>query len=176
MGTPGISGFDPTKLVVDVHGRWETCHAAARWLREHRRINPEFADLRRLVFSITPGDSPQSVDLLLDALAALAEAGDEIVEKSRIASLWPEEIPEMVMTPREGAGYVSMQVPTADAVGRIAAEMIVPYPPGVPLLVAGELISEEVVESMAQLLDAGCRMVEITDATGATLRCCVDDW
>lgn len=176
VGTPGISGIDPTKFVVDVHGRWETGHAAARWLREHRRINPEFADLRRLVFSITPGDSPETVDFLLDALAALAEAGDEIVEESRIASLWPEEIPEMAMTPREGSGYASMQVATADAVGRIAAEMIVPYPPGIPLLVAGELISEEVVESMAQLLEAGCRMVGISDPSGATLRCCVDDW
>ena len=65
-------------------------------------------------------------------------------------------------------------VSASDAVGRISSEMIVPYPPGVPLLVAGELISEEAVEAMHQLLDSGCRMVGMTDPTGATLRCVAD--
>lgn len=175
-GTPGIFGFDPTKLVVDVHGLWETGHAAGRWLREHARINPEFADLRRMVFSITTGDTDESVDRLVAALRGLAAAGRPIEEESLVASAWPDEIPEMAMTPREGAAATSTLVPAADAVGRVSAEMIVPYPPGIPLLVAGELVSEEVMESMSQLIDAGCRMVGMTDPTGATLRCVDDDW
>ena len=174
VGTPGIHGYDPTKLVVDVHHRWETGHAAARWLREHRRINPEFADLRRLVFSITTGDSDETVDRLLEALAALAHAGHHVEEDSRITSMWPAALPEAATSPREAAGLESVLVPAFDAVGRISSEMIVPYPPGVPLLVAGELISEEAVEAMHQLLDSGCRMVGMTDPTGATLRCVAD--
>lgn len=174
-GTPGVHSSDPTKLVVDVHGRWETGHAAGRWLREHARINPEFADLRRMVFSVTTGDSDGSIDTLVGALRELAAAGEEIHEESRIASAWPHEVPEQAMTPREGAAQQSTLIPAADAVGRVSAEMIVPYPPGIPLLVQGELVSEEVMESMGQLIDAGCRMVGMTDPTGATLRC-VDDW
>ena len=174
VGTPGIAGYDPTKLVVDVHHRWETGHAAARWLREHCRINPEFADLRRLVFSITTGDTTETVGRLIDALEALAAAGHHVDEDRRIASMWPAAIPEAATSPRESASLESVMVSASDAVGRISSEMIVPYPPGVPLLVAGELISEEAVEAMHQLLDSGCRMVGMTDPTGATLRCVAD--
>jgi arginine/lysine/ornithine decarboxylase len=83
-------------------------------------------------------------------------------------------VPEAALTPREGATMAHLTVPTDEAIGLESAEMIVPYPPGVPLLVAGELISTEVVESMRQLLAAGCRMVGLSDPTGKTLRC-VDD-
>lgn len=173
-GTPGIHDYDPTKLVVDVHELHITGHAAARWLREHRGINPEFADLRRMVFSVTPGDTQETTGLLVAGLEALAATGGGTEGESHITSLWPSEVPEAALTPREGATMAHLTVPTDEAIGLESAEMIVPYPPGVPLLVAGELISTEVVESMRQLLAAGCRMVGLSDPTGKTLRC-VDD-
>lgn len=173
-GTPGIADFDPTKLVVDVHELHLSGHAAARWLREHRGINPEFADLRRLVFSVTPADSPETVDLLVESLTALAAGKSNAPEAAHVTSLWPSEVPEAALTPREAISMAHITVPTDEAIGLESAEMIVPYPPGVPLLVAGELISAEAVGSMRQLLAAGCRMVGLTDPSGATLRCVVD--
>jgi lysine decarboxylase len=70
-GTPGIDDYDPTKLVVDVSQLAMTGHESAAWLKRHWRINPEFSDLRRIVFSITIGDDDESVELLVDALRAL---------------------------------------------------------------------------------------------------------
>lgn len=174
VGTPGIAGYDPCKLVVDVHDLGVTGHAAARWLKEHCRLNPEFGDLRRLVFSITPGDDESSADELVEAVLALERSEHGVVADERIVSLWPDVVPDWEITPREGATAKVMTVPADAAIGRISSEMIVPYPPGVPLLVAGELISPEVLDSMRQLLHAGCRMVGMTDPSGETLRC-VDD-
>lgn len=174
IGTPGIAGYDPTKLVVDVHDLGISGHAAARWLRERCAINPEFGDLRRLVFSITTGDSEETVDLLVEGLHALDGSQHGAVVERKIVSLWPPTVPDWEITPRDGALSKVVAVLADDAVGRISSEMIVPYPPGVPLLVAGELISPEVLDSMRQLLAAGCRMVGMSDPTGATLRC-VDD-
>jgi arginine decarboxylase len=50
---------------------------------------------------------------------------------------------ENVMTPRDAFFARVEQVPVEDAVGRVAAEMVSPYPPGVPVLAPGELISQE---------------------------------
>jgi arginine decarboxylase len=170
-GSAGIAGFDPTKLVVDVSGLDTTGYRAARWLKADRSINPESSDLRRLVFSITMGDTEASVDLLVEALSALAAAGIGDAAGRRIVSLWPAEPPASALTPRVAAGRPDVACPIDDAVGAVSAEMIVPYPPGVPLVVAGEVISSELVASVRQLLRHGCRMVGMSDPTGDTLRC-----
>ena len=66
-------GYDPTKIAgIDVDGLQTTGLAAGRWLREHWQVNPEFSDLRRMVFSITIGDTKEQTDLLVEALDALS--------------------------------------------------------------------------------------------------------
>jgi ornithine decarboxylase len=134
-------------------------------------INPESSDLRRLVFSVTTGDTEASVDLLVEALSALAAAGIGEPAERRIVSLWPAEPPSSALTPRVAASRPDVACPTGEAVGAVSAEMIVPYPPGVPLVVAGEVISAELVGCVRQLLEHGCRMVGMSDPTGDTLRC-----
>lgn len=169
-GSPGISGYDPTKIVVDVDRLGTTGFAAGRWLRDEWRINPEFSDLRRMVFSITPGDSRHSAQLLVDAVRALSENRHLFREHPNLISLWPIALPLEEMNPRQAQQSQSVAVTTTHAIGRISAEMIVPYPPGVPLLVAGEKISRETVDSMRQLFESGCRIVGLADPTGETLR------
>ena len=171
--SPGISGYDPTKLVVDVGELGLTGYSAARWLQSNRAINPESSDLRRLVFSLTIGDDEASVDVLAGALAALADAGLGGTRTDRIVSLWPAHPPVAELTPRLAAARPDTIVPIGEAVGAMSAEMIVPYPPGVPLVVAGEVISSELVASVLQLFDHGCRMVGMSDPSGSTLRCVV---
>ena len=173
-GSPGISGYDPTKIVIDVDRLGTTGFAAGRWLREHYRINPEFSDLRRMVFSITLGDSTESAGVLIDAVRALCENRHQFSAHPSLISLWPDALPARQMNPRRAQQCASHLVNTSEAIGRVSAEMIVPYPPGVPLLVAGEEVSSEIIESMHQLFDAGCRIVGLADPSGASLRV-IDD-
>ena len=170
IATPGISGYDPTKLVVDVDQLGTTGFAAQRWLRDTWQINPEFADLRRIVFSITIGDTDLSADLLVDALRSLGASGHVFHRHPNLISLWPATIPQRRLSPRFAQQRSSSAVPIAQAVGRISAEMIIPYPPGVPLLVAGEEVNEEIAATTVQLIEAGSRIVGLADPTGATLR------
>lgn len=174
-GSPGISTFDETKIVIDVDGLGTTGFAAARWLKSTYRINPEFADLRRLVFSITIGDTRESEELLVTALRALGSHREHLVEHPNLISLWPTTLPVEHMHLRQAQQQKSLVVTADEATGRTCAEMIVPYPPGVPLLVPGEEISTEVVKSMRQLIDAGCRVVGLSDPTGLSLRVVEDD-
>jgi arginine decarboxylase len=171
--SPGIEDFDPTKLVVDVSALAMSGQAAAAWLKEHWRINPEFSDLRRIVFSITTGDDDESTQLLTDALRALGRTEASTASRA-IVSHWPKESPAVTVTPREGFAAPATAVDLDQTLGRLAAEMIVPYPPGIPILVPGELITDAVTKTLRQLLAAGCRMVGMADPTGATVRCISD--
>jgi arginine decarboxylase len=172
--SPGIEDFDPTKLVVDVNRLAMSGQAAAAWLKHHWKINPEFSDLRRIVFSITAGDDDESIELLIDALRALART-EESTDSRAIVSSWPEQGPAVAVTPREGFAAAATSVDLDNALGSVAAEMIVPYPPGIPILVPGEIITEAVIETLRQLLAAGCRMVGMADPSGASVRCLSDN-
>jgi arginine/lysine/ornithine decarboxylase len=174
IGMPGIDRYDRTKLVIDVARLGTTGFAASRWLRDQWQVNPEFADLRRMVFSLTTGDDRERIDLLTTALSALSEQEAVFAAHPSVNSLWPIGVPEMVRSPRASFRSSSAAVPIDQAAGRVAGEMVVPYPPGVPLIVAGEAISAEVIGAIHQLAAAGCRIVGPADATGTTLACASD--
>jgi arginine decarboxylase len=172
VGTPGIAGYDPCKLVVDVGELGVSGLGAATWLRSVWGVNPEFSDLRRLVFSITTGDDESSVATLIDALSGLATAnmprrggGEPLVAR------WPVEPPEIALSPRAGFALPAQPLALDDALGKVAAEMVVPYPPGIPLLVPGETVSEAVLATIVQLLEEGVHLVGMSDPSGRTLRC-----
>ena len=172
--SPGINRFDPTKLVVDVGRLGLTGYDAAEWLKTHRRIHPEFADLRRMVFSITTGDTDETADLLIEALGSLASANHDRRPSTTIVTLWPEGTPEMALTPREASCASSVDVPTNRTIGRVCAEMVVPYPPGIPLIVPGELVDQACLDALKQLIEVGSQIVGMSNPSGTTLRCIAD--
>jgi arginine decarboxylase len=172
LDTPGIADYDPTKVVVDVSRMGITAFEAAAWLRREHHINPEFSDLRRMVFSVTLGDDQDTAELMVAALVDLGRRSQELERRSTsVSSLWPVQPPEMILTPRQAASHPARPVDLDKAVGRVSGEMIIPYPPGVPLLVPGERISADVVATMRQLNGAGCRVVGTSDPTQGTIRC-----
>jgi arginine decarboxylase len=77
---------------------------------------------------------------------------------------------ENVMTPRDAFFARVEQVPVEDAVGRVAAEMVSPYPPGVPMLAPGELISQEAVDYLTTGVAAGMLVPDAADSSMKTLR------
>jgi arginine/lysine/ornithine decarboxylase len=171
---PAVAAFDPTKLVVDVQRLALNGPAAARFLVSHYGIHPEFSDLRRMVFSLTTGDDASSAALLLDALAELAADAATAPLDEEMTSLWPGEVPEMALTPRQGgiaAARPRIAVPLAQSERRVAAEMVVPYPPGIPLLVPGEVINAELLAAIGQLVALGCRIVGMADASAKMILC-----
>jgi arginine decarboxylase len=170
-GSPGIASADPTKVVVDTSGLGVTAFSVADWLRARRGVFPEFADLRRIVFSITTADDDVTVSELVASLEALMTAGAELEPVAgSVTSLWPHAEPEAVLTPRAASRPRTRPVPLADAEGEVAGEMVIPYPPGIPLLVPGERVTPEVLATLDQLRGAGCHIVGPADPTLESLR------
>jgi arginine decarboxylase len=158
-----ITSLDPTKLVIDVSGLGCNGFRAARFLKERERINVELADHRRIVCSVTIGDTEESATTLVQALTALAASAPDA---SRSGSVPLPSIPELVETPRRALQRPTTSVPMHAAADRTCAEYMIPYPPGVPIVVPGERLTSDVLASIRGFRDAGSRIVGPVDATG----------
>jgi arginine decarboxylase len=84
-------------------------------------------------------------------------------------------IPETVLAPREAFFAPNETVPAAAAVGRVSAELIAPYPPGVPVLAPGELITAAAVEALREVAAEGGRIAYAADPSLRTFQVIVSD-
>jgi arginine decarboxylase len=169
LSWPGVAAFDPTRLTVSAselgHSGWEleTC------LRERYRIAVEAADPLNVVLNVTYGDSMRDVRLLVDALADHAARYRErpLPDAARQLLLRLPGFTRQVLSPHDAFFSPSRPLPLRDCVGQVSAEMVTPYPPGIPVLAPGEEISGEVVE---YLREAGARGVHIHGPEDLSLR------
>jgi arginine/lysine/ornithine decarboxylase len=170
-GGPGAFAFDPTHVTFDVVGLGLTGFSAADWLRRHRRIHVELADHRRVMVLITYADSAANVQRLIDALRAMV-AAHETSDRRPIPDVpHPSELRmETVLLPRDAFLGATEMVPWREAAGRISAEMICPYPPGIPITAPGERLTQTVVDYLEGLAAAGVMVEGAADETLAELR------
>lgn len=145
VGSAGVAGQDPTRLVIDVAERGISGFEAAKALEE-RNVFVEMADARRLVCICTPSDDPEWYDRLLEALQAMPYG-----RRRSAPVVLPAEYPERVMSMREAALHEDLvRVPLPEAAGRIGGEAAGPYPPGIALWTPGERIRQEDVDVLAE--------------------------
>ena len=162
-----VTALDPTKIVIDVRALGCNGFQAGRFLKDHERINVELADHRRIVCSLTIGDDDESAGTLIRALTSMARF-PWTAYRQPDASL--PAIPPMVQTPRRALQLPTQVVPLSDCVGRTCAEYVIPYPPGIPIVVPGEQLTADVLASMQSFRTAGSRIVGPVDTTGQWLR------
>ena len=108
---------------------------------------PESADRDTLVLTVTLMDEPAFVGEVAETLASLIDDLRGPAHAPRPMAVWRLE-PEVVLTPREAFFAGRRRIRLADAVGEVSAEQFCPYPPGVPLLAAGERVTEESVAAI----------------------------
>ncbi|MFC4052574.1 aminotransferase class I/II-fold pyridoxal phosphate-dependent enzyme [Actinomadura syzygii] len=168
--------LDPLPVVIDIADLGTTGYWAADWLREHHRINLHLADHRRISAQLTFADDEDTVEPLLTALRDLREhvestGGVGGGAPAGVAVPSPDELRlELVRPPREAFFGDAEQVPAAEAVGRICAEMLTPYPPGIPAVLPGERINASVIEYLRTGVDAGMVIPDAADPTVKTVR------
>jgi len=140
LASPGIVAVDPLRVVIDTRRGGISGHEARKILFDEHRIHVEMATDSAIVAVIGAGSAPD-MDRMLRALDALPYAG--------AADIPPITLPmpgEAVMSLREAYFSPSQLVPTSACIGRVSAESLAAYPPGIPNLLPGEIITEEVVD------------------------------
>jgi arginine/lysine/ornithine decarboxylase len=144
-GTHAVFALDRTRLVINFDRIKITGFQARQRLWEEYRIDVEMADQRNLVLNITFGNTPEEAQALVAALKDLSQKAGPSRDKGGFKAVFPE-LPPQAMTPRQAWLTTPEKVPWSEAKGRIAGEMAAPYPPGIPLIYPGEIITQEIWE------------------------------
>ncbi|MFF9119348.1 hypothetical protein ACF09Y_27905 [Streptomyces massasporeus] len=163
--------LDPLKMVIDVRKLGMSGMQAVEWLRTHRHVDVGGSDSCRISASITHADDDETEEVLLGALRALVEHADSVERRPPVRLPEPSALElEQAMLPREAFFDPVEHVPAERAAGRIAAETISPYPPGVPVVAPGEVITEEVLDYLRSGADHGVLIPDAADSSVRTLR------
>lgn len=169
---PGLADdLDPLPVIIDISGLDLTGFRAADWLREQRAMDAHLVDHRRIGAQITHGDDRQTTGELLAALKDLARAAPGLGPGPQVDVPSPSELRlPQAMLPRDAFFGPTENVPTEDAAGRVAAEMITPYPPGIPAVLPGERLTEPVLRYLRTGLEAGMYLPDPSDPKLETIR------
>ncbi|MGH9176731.1 MAG: ornithine decarboxylase, partial [Vicinamibacterales bacterium] len=167
---PG-AGFDPTRVIVDVHRLGLTGYEAERILRDEHGVYVEMSDLLSVMLLITIGDDARSIEQALSAFRALTafrKPARRAVASRSSGDLLFGQLAEL--TPREAFKAPAETVPVELAAGRISAESVTPYPPGIPLVAPGERLSTDVIDYLRDGIAEGMYVSGLSDPNFATLR------
>ncbi|GGT23093.1 MULTISPECIES: aminotransferase class I/II-fold pyridoxal phosphate-dependent enzyme [Streptomyces] len=169
------AGFDPLKLVIDVRALGISGMQAAEWLRAHRHVDVGGSDTCRISASITHADDDATEETLLAALRSLSDHADSLDRQPPVHLPAPSDLElEQAMLPRDAFFAPAEHVPAERAAGRIAAELLSPYPPGVPAVAPGEVITEEIVDYLRSGVAHGVVVPDAADSSLRTLRVVAD--
>jgi lysine decarboxylase len=167
QGQPGVFDLDPTKVTITVKDLGYTGYEASEILRRRYNVQVELADLFNVVALFTIGTSESAADRLVEGVMELAREDRPIdifspsgvlERRMKTGTYKLPKIPPMRMLPREAFLAETEFVRFKDSKGRICAETISPYPPGIPVISPGEEITSEIIDYLSLELKAGVRM------------------
>ncbi|MCR5149019.1 MAG: aminotransferase class I/II-fold pyridoxal phosphate-dependent enzyme [Eubacterium sp.] len=150
-----VFDFDETKLVINTRGIGLTGIEVYDLLREEYDIQMEFGDLSNVMAYISIGDRLQDIERLAGALDDIAR----LYAKPETSFFSAEYVTPIVKaTPQEAFYSDKIKLPLRETIGRICAESVMCYPPGIPILAPGEMITEEIIDYINLAKEKGCSM------------------
>ncbi|MEU5667164.1 aminotransferase class I/II-fold pyridoxal phosphate-dependent enzyme [Streptomyces longwoodensis] len=163
--------LDLLKITIDVRELGISGMQAAEWLRAHCHVDVGSSDTCRISAQITHADDDRTEHLLVESLQRLVEQADTLEKRPAVRLPEPRALQlEQAMLPRDAFFASAEHVPADRAVGRVAAETISPYPPGVPVVAPGEVVTREIVDYLTSGVAAGMLIPDASDPTAETLR------
>ncbi len=147
--------MDPTKLLISVKELGITGYEVEKWLRNRFNIEVELSDLYNILCIITPGDSETDLQILVKALTVLSQEYKNHLGIDTDNSVLLPEIPLLALTPRDAFYAEKEVVDFEESEGRIIAEFVMVYPPGIPIFIPGETITKANLEYTRKNIEAG---------------------
>src|SRR4051794_28066088 len=168
---PGVAAVDPTHPLIETWPVGLTGFEADDWIRDQRQVDIELADHRRVMPLVTFAHGPDDADGLVAALRALVDEEGEPGEDARMDLPSRAQLrTDQAMTPRDAFFAQTELVKPKDAVGRVSAELVTPYPPGIPAAVPGELYTEPIIAYLEEVASIGGYLEGAADAAVDRLR------
>jgi arginine/lysine/ornithine decarboxylase len=163
--------LDPLQVLIDLTELGISGYQAADWLRENEMIDIGLSDHARILATFSIADDPSSAARLRLALRRLTDAAGEMPQPKTVEIPDPPKLElETVNRPRDAFFSQFEDVNAKDAAGRIAAEQITPYPPGIPVILPGERITQDVIDYLQSGVQAGMVLPDPVDPSLKTIR------
>jgi arginine decarboxylase len=167
---PGCVAFDRTRLTVEVSRLGMTGFAADEVLHETLGVTCELPGLQHLMMMVTLGNSAADMEKLVNGFRKLAETGERGNSAIKIS---PPDLPlitQPLISPRSAFFAEAETLPIDQTIDRLSAELVCPYPPGIPLLFPGERVTVEAIATLQQVIAAGGIVTGCADPHLHTLR------
>lgn len=150
-----IYDFDVTKLSVYTRGIGLAGIEVYDLLRDEYDIQIEFGDIANVLAYISIGDRIQDIERLVGALADIKR----LYSKDPASLMASEYIaPKVLVSPQKAFYAEKKALPIRETGGRICSEFVMCYPPGIPILAPGELITDEIISYILYAKEKGCSM------------------
>jgi arginine/lysine/ornithine decarboxylase len=164
-----VSTLDPTRLTVMVDRLGITGFDADTILYERLGVMAEMPTLRQLVFILTFGNTDADIERLIAAFAKLATTNQR---NSQPAQIYLGRSPQLQqkISPRDAFFSKCDRIAFKSAIGRISTELICPYPPGIPVICPGEIITSAAIDFILTIKNAGGVINGSSDPTLATIK------
>jgi arginine decarboxylase len=163
-----VERFDPAKIVLKASVLGLSGIDVETELQKEN-IRVEMADRDTIVFLATLADSSEDFKVLENALVLILKSLQGPARAMQTSLSW-SVVPAVAISIRDAYFANTEYVPAADAVGRLSADLIAPYPPGVAVVAPGEVLTEQIVDGLAAAKDAGVRIAYASDLTLETYR------
>jgi arginine/lysine/ornithine decarboxylase len=171
LGAEASNDLDRLQIMIDLSELGISGYQAADWLHEQERIDMHLSDHARIMATVSIADDETTADRLRGALERLTGAAEDFPEPKPVKIPDPPALElETVNRPRDAFFGQFEDVDAEDAVGRIAAEQITPYPPGIPVILPGERINQAVIDYLLSGLEAGMTLPDPADPSLKTIR------
>ncbi|MBU8829118.1 aminotransferase class I/II-fold pyridoxal phosphate-dependent enzyme [Mycolicibacterium goodii] len=171
LGAQASHDLDRLQILIDVSGTGTSGYQAADWLREHCQVDVGMSDHRRILATMSVADGSDTAGRLVHALSLWRKAASDFAPPPPIALPTPADLQlSTEVSPRDAFFAKVEQIPVEQAVGRIAAEQITPYPPGIPAVVPGERLNEAVLDYLVTGVQAGMNLPDPADPQMRTIR------
>lgn len=157
-----VAALDPTRLVLDFSPFGITGYKGEELLR-HEGIQVEMSDWFHVVLICTIVDGHGEMDRLVEACKKIIRQTTLSPQVSPISLSISREIPRQILSPREAFYSIIEKIPLKESAGRISADSIGAYPPGIPRFCPGELIDKTGLEELIYVKQSGGSLFGVTE-------------
>jgi len=166
---PAFWGHDPSKILISTRGTTLTGPELMERLRKEFSIEAEMCAPTYVTAMTGLGTTAEDLTVLADALLAI-DSTLAFAEEDVLSFTVP--LPRRILSAGQALDAATETLPLEQAVGRIAAEYLWAYPPGIPLIVPGEEISSEFPSLCARYEAAGIHLKHTARTSSRTITVC----
>jgi arginine/lysine/ornithine decarboxylase len=172
LPTPGFMALDKTRLTVNVSGLGLTGFAADEILVDYDVI-AELPSLQNLTFIISLGNTNADIETLVQALKTLATDHKQVFDREKAIAPFNLES-KLALTPRQAFYADTETLPIEQTRDRFCGELVCPYPPGIPVLIPGEIVTTQAIAYLQKVQSLGGYISGCSDPNLSTLKVILD--